>query len=139
MRNFTKAAAIAAMIVAFGQAPAIAQSEPLSDAAIAAQCAAADAGSNVCSQLVLAKVTALRAQGLSPAQIDESMSSLVIALVEISPGNPALRATISQAISVAEANIADPTVRQNVAAINQAFVADDNIETAALGDAASPN
>lgn len=137
MRNFIKAVSLAASIAFVAQSAAFAQAAPLSNAAIATQCATAAA---TCSDLVSAKIDALRAQGLTPDQLDAELADLVIALAEAGQTlSPAVRASIANAIRLAQAAIVNPAIRLQVAQIAAAVEAGQPIQTAALGTDASPN
>lgn len=138
MQNFSKIAVTAFAALTLVSTPALAQVQ--SNAAIAAQCAATTAPAGTCAALVSAKVAALRASGLSTAEIDAEIAALVIALAETGQTVSAdVLAEITAAISVAQAEIADPDIAFQVASINAALIAGEDFTTAALGAAASPS
>ena len=135
MHNFSKLTIAALAALALSGTPSFAQVQANAD--IAAACTITPAE---CSALVSAKIAALRAQGLSAAEIDAELADLVIELAQAGQTLPAdVRSQISAAISVAQAAIVDPELALQVAAINSAFAAGEPFQTAALGDEASPN
>ena len=133
MRKFLKLSATLVVFAPLSVLPVFAQTAPLSPVAIAAQCSAVPIE---CGALVRAQIAALRAQGLAPADLNVALTNIVNALA-VDTTIPA--AVSSAAIREIVPEISDPEVAQQVAAIADAVETGDTVETAALGNPASPN
>lgn len=140
MKKFFRLSVAAVLAASFGSAPVFAQTGPLSEAQISAQCAANITTFDACQGFVTTQVAALGTLGLAAGEFDTRLSNLVILLAELAQLDcETNRIEILKAIQIAQGAATDGDLAAQIAEIGQSVNDCSTIQTAALGVAASPN
>lgn len=112
------------------------QAQVVSIDAVLAACATATATIETCAPVQDAYIAQLQAQGLTQAELDAAIGTMVVRLAEAAPANPAL---VSAAISRVAVVISDPAQTAAVVALASAVASGAPVSTTIIAQAASPN